>query len=512
MSDGYPDGQKYNEKVGMLKKPKMRHRIYLVLGALFVNTFAGSMVAVWYSLRAETLMTSVMEENVETLQIVEALVVELAKQKGFVSYYFLDGDLEWLRKLDTHRQVFQNTLLKVRKLAADAEQKKTLALIEKEYRRYTSERDAVIELYKSGNKDAGAILHRNVRNGFFTILAQCENYKKINVSRVHQLKKRGLAESMRLRIIAGCVIVISLFLAVLLAIILVRDILLPIRKLIILLNRHSLPPPSENDMVELSRSVYELIADMDNTQSKLEKSRETLIQSEKMAMVGKLAAGMAHSIRNPFTSVKMRLFTLNRSLELSEEQKEDFDVISEEIRHVDTIVQNFLEFSRPPKLMLQSVSPSTVVDMTLQLLKHRLRSYEVDVAVQRDTTLPDIEADPEQLKEVMVNLIVNACEAMRGKGEITILEAVSTERNSKQNVIIRISDSGPGIPVATQGKIFDHFFTTKEEGTGLGLCIAKRIIAEHKGELSMYSEEGTGTFFTITIPIKEPIRECSSCN
>jgi signal transduction histidine kinase len=100
----------------------------------------------------------------------------------------------------------------------------------------------------------------------------------------------------------------------------------------------------------LSLSVRGLIEDVDTTHSELEKSREHLFHSEKMAMVGKLAAGMAHSIRNPFTSVKMRLFSLSRSSNLSDTQKDDIHVISEEIRHIDTIVQNFLEFSRPPQI------------------------------------------------------------------------------------------------------------------------------------------------------------------
>ena len=139
-------------------------------------------------------------------------------------------------------------------------------------------------------------------------------------------------------------------------------------------------------------------------------------------MVGKLAAGVAHSIRNPLTSVKMRLFSMKRSLELSASQKEDFEVISEEIRHIDTIVRNFLEFSRPPKLKMQRISPSDVVDLALSLLHNRLESYGVEVKLIREQRLPEIWADPEQLKEVLVNLVVNACEAMVGGGAITIQE------------------------------------------------------------------------------------------
>ena len=139
------------------------------------------------------------------------------------------------------------------------------------------------------------------------------------------------------------------------------------------------PDLAGDEVKALSHSVRGLIQNVDQTQSELQKSRESLLQADKMALVGKLAAGMAHSIRNPFTSVKMRLFSLNRSLKLSDTQKEDFDVISEEIRHVDTIVQNFLEFSRPPKLKIQSISPSVVVDQAIALLKHRLKSYDVEV-------------------------------------------------------------------------------------------------------------------------------------
>jgi signal transduction histidine kinase len=117
------------------------------------------------------------------------------------------------------------------------------------------------------------------------------------------------------------------------------------------------------------------------------------------------------ALRNPLTSVKMRLFSLHRALELSPIQRDDFEVISEEIRHIDTIVQNFLEFSRPPKLKTQKISPSEIVDLVFELLRHRLESYNVAATVSRQAALPDIQVDPEQLKEVLINILENACEA-----------------------------------------------------------------------------------------------------
>jgi len=293
-------------------------------------------------------------------------------------------------------------------------------------------------------------------------------------------------------------------LGVLLSFVLGYQILSPVRRLTAEAGRKGDTDAAGNEVKALSRSVRGLIQDVDQTQSELEKSRESLLQAEKMAMVGKLAAGMAHSIRNPFTSMKMRLFSLNRSLKLTDTQKEDFDVISEEIRRIDTIIQNFLEFSRPPKLTLQSISPSFVVDQTLQLLKYRLKSYDVGVTIDRQQILPEISADPEQLKEVFVNLVVNACEAMEKGGSIVIRELEMIDPSNGRIAVIRVSDNGPGIPESIRDKVLLPFFTTKKEGTGLGLSIAVRIIAEHHGRIDIESNENGGTTFIISLPIKEP--------
>ncbi len=264
---------------------------------------------------------------------------------------------------------------------------------------------------------------------------------------------------------------------------------------------------SQSDEV---RAVGELVAgllrDVDETQALLKESREHLIQAEKLALVGKLAAGVAHSVRNPLTSVKMRLFSLERGLDLSPGQREDFEVISEEIRHLDTIVRNFLEFSRPPKPKLQHVSPSDVVDMTLVLLKHRLETYGVDVRLLREQPLPQVDLDPEQLKEVLVNLILNACDAMGENGRIEISEQTGFMDPLGRVAILQLTDSGPGIPADVAESVFQPFFSTKEEGTGLGLAIAKRIMEEHGGYIHLKpSDRGQGACFILVLPLRERV-------
>ncbi len=219
-------------------------------------------------------------------------------------------------------------------------------------------------------------------------------------------------------------------------------------------------------------------------------------------MVGKLAAGTSHSIRNPLTSVKMRLFSLGRSLDLTEDQQEDFDVISEEIGHIDNILQNFLEFSRPPRLKLQMISPSEVVDNTALLLRHRLESCNGTLTIERAKPLPLVLADPEQLKEAVMNIVINACEAMGFGGNVTITEEEKPTVHGGPAAVIRISDDGPGIPLSIRQKIFEPFFTTKEEGSGLGLSIVARIIQEHGGSIVVESQKGEGASFVITLPVE----------
>ncbi len=490
----------------------LRGRIFIILTALVIITMIGGVVMVWYTYRMERLLTSITKKDLAAFQMAEALATSLVNQKGFLSYYFIDGDPDWLRQLGEYRQIFNERINEAKKLADSEIQKKTVDQIESEYRRYIADKNRVIEYYKAGERKEGARLHKEVRGQFPKILSLCEQYKNIHTERIIQAKKKSSLQAEKLRVIAVAAIVIVFFLGVFLAFVMVNNILGPVQRLTLAADREGIKNPSENEIKALSRSVRGLISDVDQVHSELEKSREHLLQAEKMALVGKLAAGMAHSIRNPFTSVKMRLFSLDRSLELSDTQQEDFEVISEEIRHIDNIVQNFLEFSRPPKLKMQQISPSVVVDLVIQLLEHRLKSYDVSIKTIRRRSLPEIQADPEQLKEVLVNLVMNACEAMGKGGKIVIYEEEAFVKPLGRATVIRLSDNGPGIDEAIKDKVFQPFFTTREEGTGLGLSIATRIVEEHKGWIDVTSKKGEGTTFIITLPIEEPDFEYNSDN
>ncbi|GLI33276.1 ATP-binding protein [Desulforhabdus amnigena] len=487
----------------MFRQIALRTKIFLILAALVLITVTGSGLTMSMIYRIGSTLTSVLDTNVVALNVAQGLETSLVMQKGFLTYFFLDGDAAWLKQLDQYQEAFEDWLRKARTTAYTLEQRQILNEIESKYIRYSYGRDQVLTLYKSGDREEGFKQHRQIRNEFFAIRDLCEKYKSEHEKSIRAARKEIRSEFRFVNIMAITAMPGAILLGALLLYILFNQVLEPIRQLAYAGEKDGKSGRIVDEVKALSRRVTSLMEDVDQTQSELQQSREHLLQTEKLAMVGKLAAGVAHTIRNPLTSVKMRLFSMERSLELSPTQKEDFEVISDEIRHIDTIVRNFLEFSRPPKLKIQSVSPSDVVDMAIQLLRHRLESYGVEVELYRQRRLPEIEGDAEQLKEVLVNLIVNACEAMTDGGKIMIREEEGVADPLGRVAVIRLSDNGPGIPVSLQDKVFQPFFSTKEEGTGLGLSIAARIIEDHKGWLNVRSKEGKGTTFTITLPCKE---------
>ena len=489
----------------MSKRISLRSRIFLILGTLVLTTTAGTSVMMWYGYQMNSLFEEIIDVNLSALQAAEAMENALVNQKGFVSYYLLDGSPVWLKRLERCRQIFNERLGKARQLACTAADTEAIRKIASKYARYTKDKDRVVSLYRAGKREAGARLHSAVRAQFFSILELCDQYKEIHNKRVELARSECRTRARRLELIAGTIILFSVFLGALLGVVVLTQILNPLRRLAAGTDTAKSAAESRDEVKAVSRRVHSLIDDMDQTKSRLERSEEHLQQSEKLALVGELAAGMAHNIRNPLTSVKMRLFSMERSLDLSPTEKEDFDVISEEIRHIDSIVQNFLDFSRPYRLKMQKVSPSDTVDMALELLRYRIKSFGVDVTVRRHRRLPEIMADPERLKEVLANLLLNACEAMEQGGHIVISEQEGIVKPLGRVVVIKVKDDGPGIAEAIQGRLFEPFFTTKEEGTGLGLSIAARIVEQHGGWLNVSSHEGEGATFTITLPWKEEL-------
>ena len=235
----------------------------------------------------------------------------------------------------------------------------------------------------------------------------------------------------------------------------------------------------------------------------LKRRQEQLVRSEKMAAMGELSAGIAHEIRTPMTSIKLFIQSKEKELDLDENQKEDFRIIMKEIDRINDNINRFLNFARPEEPVLQPVKISALAVESIRLLAGKLRNsgINLDLSLADEDTL--VPADPKQMTQVFLNLLVNAIEAMPHGGTLTIHSAVVEPSDTLQQFLrLVIKDTGQGIPERHKPYLFDPFFTTKAGGTGLGLSIAYSIIQKHNGRLEVESELGKGSCFIVSLPVQ----------
>jgi two-component system, NtrC family, sensor kinase len=227
-------------------------------------------------------------------------------------------------------------------------------------------------------------------------------------------------------------------------------------------------------------------------------TRQQIVRSEKLASLGRLAAGVAHEINNPLTGVLTFAHLLRDKPNMDEQDKDDLDLIIRETTRAAEIVRRLLDFSRERPVMIQKLEINEVVRRTLQLIRNQ-KSFEGIVIVENlGQDLPEIDGDMNRLQQVILNLSLNACEAMPQGGTLTVVTM-----QSEGEVRLEIADTGCGIKAEVMERIFEPFFTTKPvgQGTGLGLAVSYGIIQQHGGAIEVESEEGKGTKFIIALPV-----------
>ena len=236
--------------------------------------------------------------------------------------------------------------------------------------------------------------------------------------------------------------------------------------------------------------------------TKLVQSQALLEKQEKLATLGTLAAGIAHEIRNPLTSLKARLYTLEKHLRTVPAARKDTDIISAEISRLERIVQDVLSFARPSDPKMETIAAGTLLREIQGLMAPGLEGRAVHLLVDSGPELL-IRADSGHLKQVVINLVRNAAEAIEGAGTVTLRARAARAPlagGETDAVILEVADNGKGIPPEVEKRLFDPFFSTKETGTGLGLPIAARIVEKLGGMLQYQTQPGRGTTFGVVLP------------
>ncbi|MEW6486393.1 MAG: ATP-binding protein [Thermodesulfobacteriota bacterium] len=235
---------------------------------------------------------------------------------------------------------------------------------------------------------------------------------------------------------------------------------------------------------------------------KLEEVQMQLIHADKMASLGKLAAGVAHEINNPLGGILLFGGLLLEDMDFSDPRREDMDRIVQEARRCREIVNSLLDFAHQKKRYQEPVDLNAAVEQCLALLGNKALFHNIRVEMRLSQGLPLVTGNPSQIKQVFTNIVTNAVDAMEGEGVLTLTSSCDKEGGLAS---VGFSDTGPGIPPEIRARIFDPFFTTKEpgKGTGLGLSLCYNIIRMHRGDIRVSCPPGGGTTFTVTLPTGE---------
>jgi signal transduction histidine kinase len=230
---------------------------------------------------------------------------------------------------------------------------------------------------------------------------------------------------------------------------------------------------------------------------KLSRLGSHLSYSQKLAALGRLTSGVAHEIKNPLNAMVIHVALLRQKLrKAGPEAKGYLDVLEEEIRRLDGVIQGFLKFTRPEELQLEAVTIEEVLGEATRLLVGEVEKNGIHMETEIAGGLPAVYGDRELLQQAFLNLMINACEAMPDGGELR----VTASRPREGRVALEVQDSGIGIEPDELPKIFDLYYTTKSRGSGIGLSMVYRIVQLHDGDVKVSSTPGQGTRFTITLP------------
>jgi signal transduction histidine kinase len=259
-----------------------------------------------------------------------------------------------------------------------------------------------------------------------------------------------------------------------------------------------------NDEIgDLGRNFNRMVEQLRQNREEIERLHRTqMSRAEHLSTLGELATGLAHEIRNPLAGIAGVIEIIGRDLPPTSPARSVVKEVRQEITQINRIVSDLLETARPRPPQSRPGNLNTTVEHAVMLARQQALSKPIAIELKKDPTLPEVEHDSDQIHQVLLNLLLNSIQAIEGKGSIS----VQLERKGDAALVI-VSDTGRGIPPENLPNIFRPFFTTKGNGTGLGLSLARRIVEEHHGRIEVTSSVGKGTKFVVSLPLQRPVVE-----
>ncbi|MDQ1636791.1 MAG: hypothetical protein QOF62_130 [Pyrinomonadaceae bacterium] len=266
---------------------------------------------------------------------------------------------------------------------------------------------------------------------------------------------------------------------------------------------------AEENLLQTNQRLEKAVADLHAKTSELATMTQQLWQASKLATMGELAASVAHELNNPLATISLHTELLANSFAADDPGRKPLLVIEQEVARMASLVSNLLVFSRRSHQQLSTLNICDELTSTLDFIQYHLRGYNIDIVKDYACGLPTVQGDREQLRQVFVNLITNASDAMPRGGTLTVRGRIGAMPAGGQALVIEFSDTGTGVQTGDLPKLWEPFFTTKPEGkgTGLGLAICRRTVEEHRGTIEIETRPGKGTTVRITLPATAVERE-----
>lgn len=477
----------------------------------FSILLAGGYFMIDYIYRIQDENTILINENVESAGVAKEIKLSLYGIRASSLTYLFDRSPERIAELQTKQNEFIHLIEKATESTNSTEANLLYRQISALFSNYQQTLKNALELHRLGRISQPNALIVHASNDLIkTIDEKANSFLDANAAMQAQLKISIAKNDDLIRKATTALGVGGAFLGLILGWLIARIIINPIYKLVLKVRdaagsemvEHIRMTPGK-ELEELDLHINRLIKRINTAQEDLQKNRLLLERSNKFAAIGKIAPALAHEIRNPLTSVKLLIYSMMQEKDIEKERLHDFEIITHEISRVEGFLQNFLKYARPAKPLLQKVEIESLIREVMYLMSAQLRQKNTSIIEDYNPKGLVINIDPDMIKQVLMNLILNAIESMGNKGELTIATKLKVDENSTTYLQLSVSDSGSGIPPEILETLFDPFVKGKDQGIGLGLSISQRIAELHQGWIGAGNNSDKGAIFTLHLPVNQ---------
>lgn len=327
----------------------------------------------------------------------------------------------------------------------------------------------------------------------------------LNINYSLNRTKMQMLEASRIFVFSS--IAITLFLALTISFLLLKFVKKPLDNMIETMSKVEngdfavrIDYQGKDEIGRLIVSFNSMVDRLDLAKKELEKLHfQQLERADRLASIGEMAAGIAHEIKNPLAGISAAVTIIREDMDANDPREEILGEVLQQVKRLDKTVNDLLFFGKPSLPELSCIDINAIITTTLKFVSQHSGAANISRQINLANGLPPVYADDKQMQQVFLNLLLNACQAMSGGGTLTVKTSLA-QRDDKTFVRVDVADTGSGIPPQILEKIFTPFYTTKAQGTGLGLPICLKLVKLHEGDLRVTSDNTTGTVFTVELP------------